>query len=110
MDNNFEKNYTQIGDAPKLESIYSISLYNDSGKIHHIHSVLNMEGSSSKDPDEIEKNAIAAAKNLGHNVAKLKVLHTRGVKDISGSYRVDVEKGTLVKLLKPGNLGKVTKY
>jgi hypothetical protein len=99
MESNIHEMHVQTGDAPKLKSVYAIALYDpNSGKIHHIHHVLTMEGSSPMEPQEVEKNVIATAKKLGHDVEKLKVLHTQDLQDLSGNYRVDVEKKTLVKL------------
>jgi glycogen debranching enzyme len=93
MDTDFEKAYAQAGNVPKLKSVYSISLYDPkNGKIHHMHRILNMEGSSPIDPQQVEKNVIAAAKRLGHDVEKLRVLHAQDLQDISGSYQVDLEK------------------
>jgi hypothetical protein len=99
MDTDFDKNYVQVGNVPKLKSVYAISLYDPKdGKIHHMHHVLNMEGSSPMDPKQVEDNVIAMAKKVGHDVDKLKVLHTPDLKDLSGNFKVDVEKKSLVKV------------
>jgi hypothetical protein len=101
LSRDFEETYAQTGNAPKIKSVYAISLYDpENGNIIHMHHVLNMEGSASLDPQEVEKNLMTTAKQLGHNVEKLKVLHTKDLKDISGNYRVDVEKKILVKVTK----------
>jgi hypothetical protein len=63
-----------------------------------MHYVLNIAGSLPMEPQQVEKNVIATAKKIGYEVEKLKVLHTQDLQDISGNYRVDIEKKTLVKL------------
>jgi hypothetical protein len=99
MESNIEHNHAQTGEAPKLESIYAISLYDpQNGKIYHMHYVLTIAGSLPMAPQQVEKNVIATAKKIGYEVEKLKVLHTQDLQDISGNYRVDIEKKTLVKL------------
>src|SRR5919197_4142104 len=96
---NFDKNYARSGNAPKLKSVYAISLYDPKdGRIHHMHHVLNMEGSTPMDPKQVEDNVIAMAKKIGHDVDKLKVLHTPDLQDLSGNFKVDVEKKSLVKV------------
>ena len=99
MDSYTNNTYSYTGEAPKLKSIYAVSLYDPkTGTIRHLHRVLSLEGSSPLDPQQIEKNAIANAEKLGHDVTKLKVLHSPDLQDISGHYRVDVKKTLLVKI------------
>ena len=99
MESNIHLNQAQTGEVPKLKSIYAISLYDpEDGRILHMHYVITMAGSLPMEPQQVEKNVIATAKKLGYEVEKLKVLHTQDLQDISGSYRVDVENRTLVKL------------
>ena len=102
MGSDLENSNAQVGNVPKLKSIDTIVLYDpENGKIHHMHRVLNLEGCSPLDPQEVEKNLILTAGKLGHNIEKLKILHTESLQDISGSYRVDIEKKTLIRLSEP---------
>jgi hypothetical protein len=95
----FNNLYVRTGKTPNLESIYAISLYDPkNGKILHMHHVLNMEHSSNIEPQQLEKDVVAFAEKLGHNVKRLKVLHTHDLQDMTLNYRVDVNKKTLVKV------------
>lgn len=110
MDMPFDKEYIQTGNAPKLKSVYAISLYDPTdGRICHMHRILNTEGSSPLDPQQMEQNAITNAEKFGHNVKKLKVLHTPDMQNISGNYRVDLEKKILVKISDPPIRFKINK-
>ena len=75
-----------------MESIYGIALYDpNDGKIIHMHTILNMEGASSVDPQTKEKE-------LEYDVTKLSILHAPDLKDISAQYYVNVKEKTLVKI------------
>ena len=90
---------THVGNAPKLESIYAIVMYDPaSGAIRHMHRVITMANSPKMDPQTIEKTAISNAKKYGHNTESLKVLHVPNHEDFSSMYSVDVEKKILIKM------------
>ena len=98
--NNNNNFFTQAGEAPKIESIYAIALYDPKdGKIRHMHHVITPENASKKtEPQLLERDVIANAKKLGHNTDILEVLHIPNLEDPTSMYRVDVERKTLVKI------------
>jgi hypothetical protein len=94
--------YAQIGETPKLESIYAISHYDpENGKIFYIHHVLIMKGSSPMEPQRLEKHVVTLAEAIGQNVKGLEVLHTPDKQDMTSNYRVDVERKILINIPEP---------
>ena len=69
------------------------------GKIIHMHTILNMEGASPVDSQEKAKELLEfAKKELECDITKLSVLHDPNIQDISGQYYVNVNEKTLVKI------------
>lgn len=96
----FDGQYSKAGKVPKLESIYGVALYDPKdGKIVYMHRILNMEGASPVEPEKKERELLEfAKKELRCDITKLKVLHDPNINEISGEYRVDVRKKSLVKI------------
>lgn len=88
----FENQFTTVGKAPKLESIYGIALYDPrDGKIIHMRRILNMKGASRVNPQEKEVLEFAK-KHLEYDVTKLSAIHNPNIQEISGKYYVNVKK------------------
>jgi hypothetical protein len=92
----------QVGNVPEIESFYVVSLYDPKkGTIQHMHTALFTEGASKVESKQIERDAIAGAKKLGHDVKKLNILHTPNVSDFTSRYQVDLRRKKLVVMKEP---------
>lgn len=100
LTDHFENQYTKVGNAPKLESVYGIAIYDPTdGKVIHMHTILNMEGASPIDPQEKEKEVLELVRSeLNCDVTNLSVLHDPNLQDISAKYYVNVKEKRLVKI------------
>lgn len=99
--------YAQVGDTPKIESVYGVALYDPkSGTIHHMHHVILMSGIPRPDPKIIEEDAISNAKKFGHPIDILDVIHADKV-DLNSQYRVDTESKKLIKV--PDSISEISK-
>jgi hypothetical protein len=69
-----------------------------SGKIHHIHEAVTMEGAEETPRDHIERAALALAGERGHDVGSLAVLFVDSAQfEPRVRYRVDVRSRALVQ-------------
>jgi hypothetical protein len=95
-----DNKYVSVGNAPKLESVYGIAVYDPTdGKVVHMHTILNMEGASPINPQEKEKVVLEYVRTeLNRDISKLSVLHDTNLQDISANYYVNVNKKKLVKI------------
>ena len=100
MTDPFENQYTNVGNAPKLESIYGIAVFDPAdGKVILMHTILNMEGASPIDYQEKEKEVLEFVRSeLKRDTTKLSVLHEPNLQDISAQYYVNIEEKRLIKI------------
>ena len=99
--------FPQVGDTPKMESVYGVAIYDPkNGAIRHMHHLILTSNTAASDPQTIEKEAISIAKRFGHDVDNLKIIHIEKL-DLNSKYRVDIESKKLVKL--PSSLSEILK-
>jgi hypothetical protein len=90
--------FFQVGDTPKMESVYGVAIYDPkNGAIRHMHHLISTSNTPPPDPQIIEKEAISIAKKVGHDVDYLKIIHIEKL-ELNSKYRVDIESKNLVKI------------
>ena len=90
--------FSHAGDAPKVESVYAVALYDPKdGIIRHMHHFVSMIDSPKLDTKMAEKEAILNAKKVGQNTDSLEIIHIPDV-DVASTYRVNVKTKQLEKI------------
>ena len=90
--------FSQAGDAPRVESVYAVALYDPKdGIIHHMHHVVSMIDSPKLDNKMAENEAILNAKKVGQNTDNLEIIHIDDI-DLASAYRVNVKTKQLEKI------------
>lgn len=99
--------FIQVGDTPKMESVYGVAIYDPkNGIIRHMHHLILTSNTPLPDPQTIEKEAISIAKRFGHDVDNLKMIHIEKL-DLNSKYRVDIDSKELVKI--PSSVSEILK-
>ena len=93
--------FTSTGDAPRVVRIEALAFHDASGRIHHMHHHVVLEGAAPRSLQDMLEEVKAHALSLNNDVSRLRVLHVREPFDFSARHRVDVKKGVLVELKAP---------
>jgi hypothetical protein len=101
--------FTSTGDAPRVMRIEALAFHDTTGRIHHMHHHVVLEGAPPRSLQDMLGEVKAHALSLDNDVSRLRVLHVREPFNFSARHRVDVKKGVLVELKAPGHALKVAK-
>ena len=89
------------GKAPKTSATHTVAVYDATGRVVRMHSVVVFEGGKAVSQEEAQKEAIELSRRSGHDVTKLKSLIVDQVAAKAGQFRVDVGSKKLVALDTP---------
>jgi hypothetical protein len=93
--------FTSTGDAPRVVRIEALAFHDATGRIHHMHHHVVLEGAAPRSLQDMLEEVKAHALSLNNDVSRLHVLHIRESFNFSARHRVDVKKGVLVELKTP---------
>ena len=93
--------FTSTGDAPRVVRIEALAFHDASGRIHHMHHHVVLEGAAPRSLQDMLEEVKAHALSLNKDVSRLRVLHIREPFNFSARHRVDMKKGVLVELKTP---------
>jgi len=93
--------FTSTGDAPRVVRIEAIAFHDATGRIHHMHHHVVLEGAALRSLQDMLEEVKAHALALNNDVSRLRVLHVREPFNVSARHRVDVKKGVLVEVKAP---------
>jgi len=92
----------QFGGTSRVHSEKTSVLYDrDSGRIHHVHHTVTLEGGQESSEKEIETHMLEVMKNRGKQTQNLQVIHVaRDAMKPDYLYRVDPKSRSLVQARK----------
>jgi hypothetical protein len=93
-----ERGFVTAGTAPRVVRIQALAFHDRSGEIRHMHHVITLEGAEPRSYEAMLEDAQSQARQIGVDLARLKVLHVTAPFDLSAQHKVDVKKGVLVAL------------
>jgi hypothetical protein len=93
--------FTSTGDAPRVVRIEALAFHDATGRIHHMHHHVVLEGAAPRSLQDMLEEVKAHALSLNNDVSRVHVLHIRESFNFSARHRVDVKKGVLVELKTP---------
>lgn len=100
--------FTSTGEAPRVVRVEALAFHDATGRIHHMHHHVVLEGAAPRSLADMLDEVKANARALNHDVSRLRVLHIRDPFNFSAVHRVDVKKGVLVELKPPAHSLKAT--
>lgn len=101
--------FTSTGDAPRVVRIEALAFHDATGRIHHMHHHVVLEGAAPRSLQDMLEEVKAHALSLNKDVSRLRVLHIREPFNFSARHRVDMKKGVLVELKTPTHPVKAAK-
>ena len=99
-----ERGFVTAGTAPRVVRIQALAFHDRSGEIRHMHHVITLEGAEPRSYEAMLEDATTHARELGVDLARLRVLHVTAPFDLGAQHKVDVKKGVLVPVpsMRPG--------
>jgi hypothetical protein len=86
------------GRAPKVVATHVVALYDETGRIHHSHTVHIHEGGRSISEDEAVEGAYRHAGRLGHDTSRLKLKISKNPDHGHFPHAIDLTSGEFVPI------------
>ena len=96
-----ERGFVTAGSAPRVVRIQALAFHDRAGRIRHMHHAITLEGAEPRSYDAMLEDAKTQAREMGVDLARLKVLHVTAPFDLGAQHKVDVKKGLLVEVRVP---------
>ena len=93
-----ERGFVTAGSAPRVARIQALAFHDRSGRIRHMHHAITLEGAEPRSYDALLEDARTQAREIGVDLARLRVLHVTAPFNLGAQHKVDVKKGVLVEL------------
>ena len=93
-----ERSFVTAGSAPRVVRIQALAFHDRSGRIQHMHHAITLEGAEPRSYEALLEDATTQARQIGIDLAQLKVLHVTAPYDLGAQHQVDVKKGVLIEL------------
>jgi hypothetical protein len=93
-----ERGFVSTGSAPRVTRIQALAFHDGAGRIHHMHHAITLEGAQPRSYEAMLEDARTQAREMGVDLARLKVLHVTAPFDPGAQHKVDVKKGMLVEV------------
>lgn len=96
-----ERSFVTAGNAPRITRIQALAFHDSAGRIRHMHHAITLEGAEPRSYDSMLEDARIQAREIGVDLARLRVLHVTAPFNLGVPHKVDVKKGVLVEIEPP---------
>ena len=93
-----QRGFVIAGNAPRVSRIQALAFHDGAGRIRHMHHAITLEGAEPRSYEAMLEDARIQAREMGVDLARLKVLHVTTPFDLGAQHKVDVKKGVLVEV------------
>ena len=93
-----QRGFVTAGSAPRVTRIQALAFHDGAGRIRHMHHAITLEGAETRSYETMLEDATTQAREIGIDLARLKVLHVTAPFDLGAQHTVDVKKGVLVEV------------